>query len=307
MNKKTQELTARPRLTYFENKPSGAGWFALDDQEAEYSLSLNMGALEVSGGLNHRFEGQGRPPATRSEVMDLLRGKFDLTLLESGDGCDCGFAFEISQVPRYCPRCSARLLPLPVWSLAEGNPADVPTYLAELAGGVELFWTGSVDDGRPLWLVWSGERMVAAVADTALEEKYFDILANENVETDETSPERVLDRAERGLLGALDLKAVECGACLSMKAGTAAGCGFCGRRTRTPDEKKRLFGWLPTWFCVRVSWNRGGSELMRYDTLHGALRAQDYQYLENAAECRLAEYVGRRVNWLELFFGWTGR
>ena len=145
--------------------------------------------------------------------------------------------------------------------------------------------------------------MVAAVADGALEEKYFDILANEIIETDEASPERVLDRAERGLLGALDLKAVECGACLSMKAGTAAGCDFCGRRTRTPDEKELLLGWLPTWFCVRVEWDRGGRELMRYDTLHGALRARDYQYLENAQQCRSAEYAGRQINWLELFFG----
>lgn len=279
----------------------------LGEEGGKYNLTTDGGELRISRVIEHSLGYIWETPLTREAILERMAGSFDTSLLVSGDRCECGHAFEIGSMPRYCPRCQTRLLPLPVWSLEPASLDSMPEALVQKVGRPRHFWTGSVDDGRFLWILCSDERVVGAAADSMHEDEYFDLLSNESLDRDHSSSDHVLESLERPLAGALDLAAVRCGACRAMRSGTSGRCDSCGRRTRSPDDRERLFGWLPTWYCVRVEWYRSGREFMRYDTLHGALRARDYQFLENSMECRFASYAGRRINWTELIFGWLDR
>jgi len=55
---------------------------------------------------------------------------------------------------------------------------------------------------------------------------------------------------------------------------------------------------------VKVKWNDGRTEMFRYDTEDQARRAEEYQFVENWASTKSAEYVGVRLRWTALLTFW---
>jgi hypothetical protein len=53
---------------------------------------------------------------------------------------------------------------------------------------------------------------------------------------------------------------------------------------------------------VKVRWNDGRTEMFRYETEAQARAAARYQELENWKNTKWATYVGRRINWIGLWY-----
>lgn len=58
------------------------------------------------------------------------------------------------------------------------------------------------------------------------------------------------------------------------------------------------------YYGVEVRWRDGTREMMKYDTEEQASAAYEYQFVENWSENKNAAYVGKRINWRFLFWGW---
>ena len=301
-------LGKRETLAFLEESEENNAsyyWDAMDSDGRSYTVYYRYGHLSVGTSdvlvIDRQIGEEYDSYMTREMLLEHLADVFDVSLLDRGTHCRCGFVYEPDEVPLQCIRCSEEVRVRKIVSISDAG--DEPPLPPEHSDGkVVKSWRCLDEADRTLWIVWFERRLV--IAGDGAERDDLDtwpILCDERAAFPHGSDRHVLSHLRVEVAGHLDLSPVECTYCLWILLDVDNECPACGTARETDNSDNLTLGILC--HAVHVRWNDGSRETFRYATEAQALRAAEYQNIDNWLNVRSALYVGRRINW-RFFLGY---
>jgi hypothetical protein len=280
--------TPRIRLAFLDHSERNTVYFAWDAKDTEgneYYITYRSGRLTVSGPDGVLIDRNDRDdtPGARDAIIAMTADVFDAELLESGTKCVCGFAYPPSQQPELCASCGEFLRMRRIIRLDRADDS-MPGWLREEAYAPYAIWRAKDEYQHELWVLWSRDIIIFQIGDPP--DHTIEPIYAKDVRLPDLDPGALRAVLEVELLDRYDLSA-------------AAGTG------ETLDDTRHRRSLI--FHGVRVKWRDGRSEMFRYPTRDLAEAAAEYQFIENAAQTRNAYYVGPRIDWGYLLFGWLFR
>lgn len=234
----------RPQLVYLElADPEAANeysWTADAVDGEQFKIYYKARVLTVSGDKESSpfidtELADGPLAIERDDLKSLLAESFDLSILENGESCICGYRYMPERDFLNCPRCdrpqrAPRAVELHLIQEGESTPeVTLGRMPVDLTGTADLLWQGADEEGKAFLILCSGDIVSLARINDERPGTWRIVKAAIQAEWN-AGQAWTLDDAAFALFPELDFVEFECPECHAVRQATDASCPVCGFR-----------------------------------------------------------------------------